>query len=254
MTANIPASFKALLFAFPLFVAIPLMAAEFHDGLDALKPEKWAEGSTHGNWYVQFTGALDGDGFVAIQQEAGTNVLVEKPATALSSTTHSSLVTSLTTFGDFEMTLEMKTLQQLKQSPNNWEVAWAVWHYTSNQSFYYFVLKPEGWEIGRRDLAYVQKAEEGKRPNDGQDILFTENGSFPIQTWYTVRIRQVGNTISVWVNGQKLGDFKDPAKIEDNIPDHKWPAKRALPYLDGAIGLYTEDALVQFRNIHAKSL
>jgi hypothetical protein len=36
---------------------------------------------------------------------------------------------------------------------NPWDAAWLVWRYTDDQHFYYLVLKPDGFELGKEVLA-----------------------------------------------------------------------------------------------------
>jgi Domain of Unknown Function (DUF1080) len=52
-------------------------------------------------------------------------------------------------------------------------------------------------------------------------------------TWYDIRIVQVGNTIAVSANGLPLTRFTD----------------RQAPYTEGSVGLYAEDAYAQFGDI-----
>ena len=53
---------------------------------------------------------------------------------------------------------------------------------------------------------------------------------------HTVRVRQVGNEISVWANGKLLTRYTDTER----------------PYRMGRIGLYTEDAHVYFDSVVAQ--
>ena len=100
-----------------------------------------------------------------------------------------------------------------------------IWDYTDNDHFYYFIPKPNGWELGKRDPAFP----------GGQKFLATgTNIKFPIQKWYTVKILQDANKkISVWVNGQKIVSYLDNQK----------------PYTQGYVGFYTEDASVNFDDV-----
>jgi hypothetical protein len=52
-------------------------------------------------------------------------------------------------------------------------------------------------------------------------------------TWYDLRVTQVGTTMAVWVNGQPLAHFTDDQS----------------PYSDGRVGLYAEDAYAQFADV-----
>jgi hypothetical protein len=148
-------------------------------------------------------------------------------ASTTASETHGTLVTTVGSWGDLDTTVKMSTVQQLRtgSAPNPWEVAWFVWHYTDNDHFYYFMLKPNGWELGKRDPAYP----------GGQRFLAT--GSTPtltMGTWTRVRVRQVGNAMGIYLNnGPQLAYFED----------------REAPYLYGKIGFYTEDAQARFDDL-----
>jgi Ca2+-binding RTX toxin-like protein len=150
------------------------------------------------------------------------------PAVATSpSVTHSALVLSQAVLnGDFTYSADVLTDAQLRTggAPNPWETAWLVWDYTDNDHFYYFALKTNGWELGKRDPAYA----------GGQRFLATgSDTSFLLKTWYDVAVTQVGATISVSVDGQPIVTFADQER----------------PYTSGRLGIYTEDARVFFDNV-----
>jgi hypothetical protein len=92
---------------------------------------------------------------------------------------------------------------------------------------WYLTLKPNGWEIGKRDPAYP----------GGQRFLVSDK--LPIyyfNTWYDIRIVQVGDTMAVWVNGQPLTRFTDSQS----------------PYSEGQVGLYAGDAYAQFADVRVE--
>ncbi len=193
----------------------------------------WAEGSTNGNWLDQF------NGFGTTQVVTSTNPrLQEKPKTSTSaSQTSAALVTSTSSFGDFDASLKMNTLAQLRTGspPNAWEMAWVLWHYQSNNAFYYLILKTNGWEVGK----------EYTNTSGQQDQCFLSTGSSPtfaLNTQYTTRVQQVGSTITVWVNGLQLTSFTDSSSCG------------VSPYTNGNLGLYTEDAKAQFDDISVSSV
>jgi hypothetical protein len=198
----------------------------FSDNFEALPiGMDWADGSAHGAW----TDVFNGFGTVGIEQ-AETHVLGQVPQVSTSAgETHSSLVTTNQSFGDLDLTLRMKTVAQLRTSqPNPWEVAWVFWHYTDNVHFYYLSLKPNGWELGKEDPAY---------PGAQRFLANASSPSFPVGMWNTVRVRQVGNSMSVYANGQLLTTFVDSER----------------PYLSGSIGLYNEDSHAQFDDVQVQA-
>lgn len=143
--------------------------------------------------------------------------------------THAALKISTKRYRDLQMTLRVRTVRQLRQrsTPNPWETAWVIWHYLDDQHFYYLTLKPNGWEIGKRDPAY--------RGNQ----RFLVSDKLPIyyfNTWYDIRVVQVGTTMAVWVNGQPLARFTDDQ----------------APYAEGSVGLYAEDAYAQFGDVQVE--
>ncbi|MFE5869133.1 family 16 glycoside hydrolase [Streptomyces roseifaciens] len=182
------------------------------------EPERpWAEGSVHGPWRSVF----DGHG-----ENAGRHdglFLAPLPA-RVPDETHAGLIVSTTRFGDVDYAARMRTVTQLRTpEPNPWEVPWLLWAYTDPEHFYYVTLKPNGWELGKRDPAY-----EG-----GQRFLATGQGSFPVGEWSSVRVAQRGARMEVSVGDRGLVSYED----------------RERPYREGSVGVYTEDAKVEFRDL-----
>ena len=139
--------------------------------------------------------------------------------------THASMVTSAARFGDIDFRVRTRTVRHVRDGePNPWEVSWIVWAYTDDGHFYYFVPKPNGWELGKRDPDY---------PGGQRDLKTDSRPTFPVGPWYDVRVRQVGARMRVWVDGEEIVRFTDHER----------------PYRRGAIGLYNEDAQVQFDDI-----
>jgi hypothetical protein len=185
----------------------------------------WADGSGHGAWRSTYNGY----GFNGIGLD-GTQVLVEQPKASLSDDeTHAGLVTSKASYGDTDLTVRSRTVAQLRQgTPNPWEVAWTLWHYTDDTHFYYLVLKPNGWELGKEDPAY---------PGAQRYLRTGSSPTFAVGSWHTMRIRQVGNVITVWGDGTRLTSFTDNQR----------------PYASGRVGLYNEDALVHFDTVRVSA-
>jgi Domain of Unknown Function (DUF1080) len=181
-------------------------------------------GRSNGNWREVFDGY--GDGLSTLETPSGQlHELVPRAAEA-GDRTHAALAIDQTSLADFDLRVEMRTLKQLREGtdPNPWEVAWLVWRLDDAEHFYYLALKPNGWEVGKRDPAYP----------GGQRFLDTGNSpSFPVgEAWNEVRVHAVGSKFTIWIDGKKLSNFEDLER----------------PYGSGHIGMYTEDARVQFRN------
>lgn len=189
----------------------------------------WLEGKSYGPWFLNFNGYGD----VGIEAESTSsipnNVLYLKPKPATDSNqTHAALVTSTSTMGDLILYLRIKTVKQLRTpKPNEWETAWVIWHYRDDKHFYYFALKTNGWELGKEDPAY---------PGSQR---FLCSGAMPkanLGAFDGIRIQQIESTIKVNVNDREILSFTD----------------RERPYLNGKLGLYSEDAYVQFDDISAR--
>ena len=183
--------------------------------------ERWLDGDERGPWKAVY------DGYGRTEVTAGPERrLAIAPRSAPDPTiTHGGLVTTLGHFDDIDLTASMATLRQLRNGPANpWEVAWLLWHYTDDNHFYSLALKPNGWELGKEDPAY---------PGAQRFLATGATPSFPIGVLRLVRVRHVGNTMTVWVDGQRLTTYTDNER----------------PYFRGRIGLYTEDAHVLFDEI-----
>jgi len=182
--------------------------------------EVWAEASVHGPWQVRFNGL----GTVSVAVEF-SNVLSLLPQTATAATeTHAGLVVSTANVEDGVFSVDMRTVRQLRAvAPNPHEVGWVVVRYTDDAHFYYLILKPNGWELGKRDPAYP----------GGQRFLTTGSSPvYPVGGSHNVEIKTVGATVDVHVDGVALTSFTDTES----------------PYLSGRVGLYAEDAEVHFDN------
>lgn len=159
----------------------------------------------------------------------GQVLILEPKAAARSEDTHAALVVSRGSFLNVLFGGEVMTITQLRTgSPaNEWETAWVVFAYTDNDHFYYLALKTNGWELGKRDPAYVE----------GQRFLATgpEHASTPGQVAH-FEIVQDGGTITVRIDGEPVTTFTDEER----------------PYLSGKIGFYTEDAKVSLTVLRAR--
>lgn len=154
-------------------------------------------------------------------------MLFQRPMTATKpDETHSALVVGPTITGDFTLQVSAATTSQLRTNgpPNPWEVAWLLWHYRDGSHFYYFIAKPNGWELGKEDPAY---------PGGQRFLASGASPSFPIGRWYSIRVDQAAATIRVFVNGLLIVTMRD----QDG------------PYSSGRVGLYSEDAEVYFDDV-----
>src|SRR4051812_43059945 len=125
----------------------------FHDDLSTYPLDQcFPDGAAFGTWTTIFGGF----GCVSVSEVNGSRRMRLRPKTATQANeTHACLVVG-PHFGD-SVTFQtgVVTFEQLRQNnpPNPWEMAWVVWHYRDPEHFYYFILKPNGWELGKRDPA-----------------------------------------------------------------------------------------------------
>ena len=182
----------------------------------------WEDGSVRGPWLSVF----DGEGVNTARD--GVLSISPLPATAPEET-HAGLIVSTEVHDSLDLRLRMRTVSQLREGePNPWEVGWAVWAYSDPTHFYYLVLKPNGWEVGKADPAY----------SGSQRFLATGGTSFPIGSWYEVRVEHAGDTFTVTVDGEVLTRFTDAEN----------------PYRGGAVGVYAEDATAEFEGVEVRPL
>jgi len=214
------------------------------DDFEAHALANWPDDSTHGAWRALYNGL--GENAIKVD---GSRVLSEspKPSTRLDETHACLVVSNAKLTGDLELTVRMKTVRQLRTpTPNPWEVAWIVWHYGDEGHFYYFAPKTNGWELAKVDASKKDPAGPACvwpeylncKYAGGQRYLLTgSTPTFPVGAWYRVRVRQLGTTMTVWVDDRELATFKD----------------EETPYTSGSIGLYNEDANVHFDDVRVVS-
>jgi hypothetical protein len=158
------------------------------------------------------------------------NILVLSPMASTAATeTHAALALAPGVYmTDLHFSGQVATLRQLRKgsAPNPWECAWIVWNYGDPAHFYYLALKPEGWELGKRDPAYA----------GGQRFLATGARRFHIGSWATFDIFQAGGKIIIEVDRLPLVSV-----VDDREP----------VYSSGRIGLYTEDATAAIRDLRS---
>ncbi len=132
--------------------------------------------------------------------------------------------------GNLTIEASLHTEAQLRRqnAPNPWEVGWLLWDYVDKTHFYYFIPKPNGWELGKADPAY---------PGDQRFLASGTRPIYPIGNRYVVKIVQAvtptSTMISVFVDGVLLTTFAD----------------RERPYSTGLVGFYSEDAAAYFHSV-----
>ena len=193
----------------------------------ASNDECLTEGESMGLWQLRFSGY----GCVGVTSGIGGTSLRMQPMIATANAeTHAPLLLG-PMYGDrLMLTTRLETVQQLRRNgePNAWEVAWVLWQYQDDEHFYYFIPKPNGWEVGKRDPAYP----------GGQRFLATgTEQTFPVGHAYQVQITHRGNVLSVVVDGVTLTTFTDTER----------------PYVAGRIALYSEDAEIKVHQVSVRT-
>lgn len=143
--------------------------------------------------------------------------------------THSALVTSPPSAGDQVFSYTATTLEQLRtgSAPNPWEVAWSMFRFRDLENYYWFILKPNGYELGK------------KQGSDTQ--IFLATGTSPrlqLNQPNRVAIRAEGGRIRVTVDGIPVVDYTDANPLPSG----------------GSVGLYEEDARVRFESVQLSPL
>ena len=185
----------------------------------------WANGSTHGGWQAQFNGS--GTIRVVANEDISNALELDPKVSTSAKDTHAALVTTTANFDDFDVTVNLQTVKQLRahSSPKQSEVGSFLWHYTDDQHYYFFVPKTKGWELGKKDPAYP----------GGQRILASGSSpAFPIGTLQKIRVVQSGDAITVYDNGLKIVSFTDTQSS----------------YESGRFGLYSADSQAHFGSLN----
>ena len=222
-----------------LLVGQPVLALDLYDNFEGpLYTITDNQTSPNGKWFNKYNGfGASGTVIVAPLTATATNnntVFFEEPKSSTNpNETHAALTLTTQTYEDVEMQLKVKTNEQLRQNstPNPWEVAWIMWRFQDDWHHYYFIFKPNGVELGKKQNE--NQAEE-------QIFLYTANEpELKINEWNTWHIKMSGSHIEIWLkmadgSWQKVVDYHDNAPILG----------------PGNIGLYTEDAHVQFDDVY----
>ena len=191
----------------------------------------WGEGTTVGSWFVNFLGL----GYARVVNAGSPRLeLCPGDVDVVGGTTRATLVTTTDVFtGDIQVSVDMLLIAQLRNTaPNAWESPWLIWHCTSSAGIptgaNYLALKTNGWELG---LIL-----------GGDAQAFIATGALPTVSaaFQTVRIRQVSKTVEVFIGGVQL---------DLSVTGGGSPITDSRFYTSGNVGLYTEDAQVQFDNL-----
>jgi hypothetical protein len=187
--------------------------------------------SPNGKWHNFYNGG----GSSGVQNDGtGNNVFYMYPRTSTSpGQTYASAVETTQKFSNFELSLDVKTVKQLRQNspPNAWEAATIFFRHTDTWHYYAFVVKPNGIEFDKKDCNTCTD------PVEGQQFLVTAGSpTLKIGSWSNWKITAIGNHITITVDGNKIIEYID------NTMSSKLGS--------GSMVLYNEDALAHFDNVN----
>jgi hypothetical protein len=241
VTISIVLIFLALSTTTILLLRQPVLALDLYDNFEGL-PYTIADNQTspNGKWFNKYNGFGE-TGTVIVTPTTTTDnnntVFYEEPKTSTSpNETHAALTLTTQIYEDVDLQLKVKTSEQLRQNstPNPWEVAWIMWRFQDDWHHYYLIFKPNGVELGKKQNE--NQAEE-------QIFLYTANEpQLKINEWNTWHIKMSGNHIEIWLK-MADGSWQSVVDYHDNKPIVG----------PGNIGLYTEDAYVQFDDVYISS-
>jgi hypothetical protein len=187
--------------------------------------------NTDNKWSVSYTGHGRA-GIITEKDDVNVYQMYPKKSTSAKET-HATLVSSKDTFSNLRLVVDVRTDQQLRQNsePNMWEAAWIFFRYTDTFHYYWFSLKPNGFELGKKDCNSCVD------PTDGQIILYTAAlPTLKISQWSQWTIEAVDNNIMVSIDGNKIITFKDKNMSKE--------------LNNGEIAMYSEDAKVSYDNFY----
>lgn len=206
---------------------------DLNDNFDFKYNLKDGQTSPNGKWKNIYSGF----GSTGVEEVNGSNVFFLKPTISKSSKeTEAALVKSTISFCDFKADFDTKTVTQLRENspPNTWEAGWFIFRYTDKFHYYWFLIRSDGIELGKKDCDTCSNSVEG------QQFLFTKDyPTLQLDKWTHWKIIMNGNHIQIFADGTQVVNYTD---------DDMNPQISA-----GAIAMYTEDAYVRFDNMNIKS-
>jgi hypothetical protein len=185
--------------------------------------------SPNGLWLDEFIG--NGAGVKSCDN--GINVFFLQPArSTYSMETHAVLVGSSVSYSNFTVSVDVNTYGQLRENdlPNTWETAWIFFRYTNTSNYYWFTLRTNGYELGKKEGSLTQI------------FLVTKTGTpkANIGEWSNWQITGIGNNIKVWIDGVQIIYYTDTSMD--------------IKLASGAVCLYCEDSLVYWSNVSIRTI
>ena len=160
ITTPIVLIFLALSATTMLLLRQPVLALDLYDNFEGHHPYTITDNQTspNGKWFNKYngfgaTGTANVTPTTATDNDNNNTVFYEEPKTSTSpNETHAALTLTTQIYEDVDLQLKVKTNEQLRQNstPNPWEVAWIMWRFQDDWHHYYFIFKPNGVELGKK--------------------------------------------------------------------------------------------------------
>ncbi|MFM6930093.1 MAG: hypothetical protein ACKOX6_16605 [Bdellovibrio sp.] len=189
------------------------------------------------HWKIEY----DGGGKVAFNPDGSGDLVFGPQIAKTSAQTFSTLLllkdSLLKPIKNYVVKADITTVRQFRSStPNEWEVFWFIGNYSkpvgSAKTANYFILKPHtGAELGR---IYEDVGQHFLQTLDGNELQIGSR-----HTFYYIK---ENNRFRVFRDGDLIIDYQGKS-MPEALYDHA-----------GAIGLYTEDALVRIHSFQYQDL
>ena len=184
------------------------------------------DGEKFGHWRVVFDGVNNGRGV----RISSSGLLLTPQSALLPDATNSTLVVSRRKFTSAPLHLSATWTTQRSTrvgTANPWETGWLIWDYLDAAHFTYLILKPNGWEVGRRDPS---------QPGGQRFIADAQSPLTPIGMKRSATVDRINGQTSISVDGVPLTSFTLPEQESR-----------------GSVGMYSEDAVVLWNRVFAAS-
>ncbi len=189
------------------------------------------------HWTVEY----DGGGQVLFNPDGSGDLVFQPQQAKTSAQTFATLLLLKDTLNrplkNYAVKIEVTTERQLRSStPNEWEVFWFFGNYqrglNKDKTANYFLLKPNtGAELGR---VFEEVGQHFLRTDESKDLKIGERATFIIV--------KEGGHFQVYKNGSEIIDYQG-----EQMPEGLYDQM-------GALGLYSEDALVRVHSFAYQAL
>ena len=192
---------------------------------------------TEDRWIVKY----DGGGKIQFSPDGKGDLIFQPQTASTSAQTFAALLLLKDTIQkplkNYAVKIEVTTEKQLRSStPNDWEVFWFFGNYQQGigkeKTANYFILKPNsGAELGR---VYQEIGQQFLKTDEAVPLKIGERATFII-------VKEQDH-FQVYKNGEEIIDYRG-RQMPESLYDQA-----------GALGLYTEDAVVRVHSFAYQAL